>query len=67
MPAVSDGQIQKAKSVDILSYLRTHEPESLRKSKGGNNEYYLADHDSLKISNGRFHWFSQGDNVSSHT
>ena len=60
MPSVSDEQIQKAKSVDILAYLRTHEPESLRKSKGGNDEYYLAEHDSLKISNGRFHWFSRG-------
>ena len=60
MPAVSDEQVQEAKSVDILAYLRSHEPESLRKSKGGNNEYYLADHDCLKISNGRFHWFSQG-------
>ena len=60
MPPVSDEQIQKAKSVDILSYLRTHEPESLRKSKGSNDEYYLAEHDSLKISNGKFNWFSQG-------
>ena len=60
MPSVSSEQIQKAKSVDILAYLRVHEPQSLRKSKGGNNEYYLAEHDSLKISNGKFHWFSQG-------
>ena len=60
MPPVSEEQVQQAKSVDILAYLRIHESQSLRKSKGGNNEYYLADHDSLKISNGKFHWFSQG-------
>jgi hypothetical protein len=60
MPLVSDEQIRQAKEVDILAYLRAHEPESLRKSKGGNDEYYLAEHDSLKISNGKFHWFSRG-------
>ena len=59
MPAVTDEQIRRAKEVDILAYLRTHEPRSLRKSKGGNDEYYLAEHDSLKISNGKFHWFSR--------
>jgi len=60
MPSVSDEQIQRAKDVDLLAYLRIYEPQSLRKSKGGNGEYYLADHDSLKISNGRFYWFSRG-------
>jgi hypothetical protein len=60
MPTVTDEQIRRAKEVGILAYLRTHEPQSLRKSKGGNDEYYLAEHDSLKISNGKFHWFSRG-------
>jgi hypothetical protein len=58
--AVTSEQIQRAKQVDILAYLSAHEPKSLRKSKGSPNEYYLAEHDSLKISNGRFHWFSRG-------
>ena len=31
----------------------------MRKCKGIKNEYYLAEHDSLKISNGKFHWFSR--------
>ena len=60
MPQVSGDQIQRAKNVDILTYLLAHEPQSLRKSKGSANEYYLAEHDSLKISNGKFHWFSRG-------
>ena len=60
MPPVSDEQIRRAKSVDILAYLRSYEPQSLRKSKGVNDEYCLAEHDSLKISNGKFNWFSQG-------
>jgi len=60
MPSVSDEQIKRAKEVGILEYLRSHEPQSLRKSKGRSNEYYLAEYDSLKISNGKFHWFSRG-------
>ena len=60
MPTVSDEQIRLAREVDTLSYLRTYEPQSIRKSKGVRDEYYLAEHDSLKISNGKFHWFSRG-------
>ena len=59
MPTVSDEQVRLAKSVDTLAYLRKYEPQSLRKSKGAADEYYLAEHDSLKISNGKFHWFSR--------
>jgi len=58
MPQVSREQIDRAKSVDLLSYLQTYEPHSIRKS--GRNEYCLVEHDSLKISNGKFHWFSRG-------
>ena len=60
MPPISDEQIRRAREVDILAYLRAYEPQSLRKSRGNRDEYYLAEHDSLKISNGKFHWFSQG-------
>ena len=42
----------------MLSYLQANEPGNLKKS--GMNEYRLVDHDSLKISNGRWHWFSRG-------
>ena len=59
MPSVNDEQIRRARAVDVLAYLRSHEPQSLQKSNGANNEYYLAEHDSLKISNGKFHWFSR--------
>jgi len=57
MPPVSREQIDRAKSVDLLSYLQTYEPHSIRKS--GHNEYCLVEHDSLKISNGKFHWWSR--------
>ena len=55
---VTKEQIAQAKSIDLLSYLQANEPGNLKKS--GRNEYRLADHDSLKISNGRWHWFSRG-------
>lgn len=55
---LTDRQIEAARAVDLLTYLQTHEPHSIRKS--GANEYCLAEHDSLKISNGRWNWFSRG-------
>jgi len=53
MLRLSDEQILRARSIDLLTYLQTHEPRSVRKSHSG--EYYLAEHDSLKISNGKWY------------
>lgn len=58
MPQIPPEQIEQARNVDLLTYLQTHEPYSIRKS--GVNEYCLVEHDSLKISNGRWNWFSRG-------
>lgn len=58
MPGVSDEQIAAARSVDLLSYLQAHEPGSIKKD--GQGEYCLVEHDSLKISNGKWFWFSRG-------
>ena len=58
MPGLSDEQIQQARSVDLLAYLQSHEPQSIRKC--GADEYCLKEHDSLKISNGKWNWFSRG-------
>lgn len=57
MAAVTDEQIEKARSVDLLSYLQVNEPGNLRDCRNG--EYCLEDHDSLKISNGKWFWFSR--------
>ena len=53
MPRISDEQIIQARDIDLLTYLQSREPGSVRKS--GPNEYCLVEHDSLKISNGK--WF----------
>jgi len=58
MPGVTDAQIEAARSVDLLSYLQAHEPGNIRKS--GVGEYCLVEHDSLKISHGKWFWFSRG-------
>ena len=45
--------IEKARSVDLLTYLKIYEPYELMRC--GNNVYCTKSHDSLKTSNGK--WF----------
>jgi hypothetical protein len=56
MNYVSPQQIQAAKSVPLLDYLMSTEPENVRKV---GREYRLRDHNSLTVSNGKFHWHSR--------
>lgn len=58
MPGVTKEQIARAKAWDLLSYLQAFEPQELQ--KGGGMEYRTVAHDSLKISNGKWHWHSRG-------
>ncbi len=51
-------QIETARAIDILTYLRLYEPDNLKPF--GRNGYCLKDHDSLKISNGKWYWWSRG-------
>ena len=55
---VSPEEIEKARSVDLLSYLQACDPGELVHVSG--NTYCTRSHDSLKISNGAWMWFSQG-------
>ena len=50
--------IEQARQVDLLTYLRTFEPNELGHISG--NHYCTREHDSLKISNGKWYWFSRG-------
>ena len=50
--------IAEARKVDLLSYLRATDPHELVKCDG--NEYCTRTHDSLKISNGKWFWWSRG-------
>lgn len=58
MAGVSKEKIARAREIDLLSYLQSYEPDAIKKTAA--NEYCLIEHDSLKISNGKWHWFSRG-------
>lgn len=58
MPYINAEDIIAARQIDLLSYLQTYEPGELVKLPG--NNYCTREHDSLKISNGKWHWFSRG-------
>lgn len=58
MPYINPDVVLEAKQMDLLTYLRNYEPYELVKFSG--NTYTTRTHDSLKISNGKWMWWSQG-------
>lgn len=58
MPYIDPKIIEQVKEVDLLTYLRDNEPDELVRL--GANTYCTATHDSLKISNGKWYWWSRG-------
>ena len=54
---VTPEQIEKAKRIDLLTYLQSYEPGNLKKIS--HDTWCTKEHDSLKISNGKWHWFSR--------
>ena len=57
MPYISPEVVAEAKQMDLLTYLRNYEPEQLVHVTG--DTYCTKDHDSLKISNGKWCWWSR--------
>lgn len=57
MPYIASEDILRAKQMDILTYLQNYEPHELVHVSG--NTYCTREHDSLKISNGKWCWFSR--------
>ena len=51
-------RVEQAASVTLLDYLKSRDPVSLVDLGGGN--WCLKQHDSLKMSNGKWYWFSRG-------
>ena len=49
--------IEQARQIDLLSYLQRYEPSNLKRVAG--NVYCTREHDSLKISNGKWYWWSR--------
>jgi hypothetical protein len=58
MPYIAPEVILEAKKMDLLTYLQNYEPQEL--VHFGGNTYCTREHDSLKISNGKWYWFSRG-------
>ena len=58
MPYIAPEVITEAKRMDLLTYLSEYEPEEL--VKFSSNTYTTRTHDSLKISNGKWMWWSRG-------
>lgn len=50
--------IEKAREMDLLTYLKYYEPHELKRVS--RKVYSTRTHDSLKISNGRWMWWSRG-------
>ena len=57
MPYISPSVVQEVKRMDLLTYLKNYEPYELVHFSG--NTYTTRTHDSLKISNGKWMWWSQ--------
>lgn len=58
MAFYSPEQIALARETDLLTYLQYHEPTEL--IHDGSDSYHTRSHDSLKISNGLWCWWSRG-------
>ena len=58
MAGFTSKEIEHAREMDLLTYLRQNDPGNLIHISGG--EYCTREHDSLKISNGKWMWWSRG-------
>ena len=58
MEYISPRFLNEAKQMDLLTYLETYEPDELVCL--GKDNYCTRTHDSLKISNGMWMWWSRG-------
>ena len=55
---VSPEELKQARQCDLLTYLQATQPQELVKLQHG--VFCLRSHDSLKISNGKWYWWSRG-------
>lgn len=58
MPYISPEIVAEARQIDLLTYLKNYEPNEL--IEVCRNTYTTRTHDSLKISNGLWYWFTKG-------
>ena len=58
MPYIDPEVVAQAKRVDLLIYLQECDPEELVRMSA--STWCTREHDSLKISNGKWYWWSRG-------
>ena len=58
MTRISRKALERAREMDLLTYFMMFEPEELIRIS--NNNYTIREHRSLKISNGKWMWWSHG-------
>lgn len=58
MPYIPPQIVAEARQVDLLTYLKNYEPYEL--VEVCRNTYTTKSHDSIKISNGLWYWFTKG-------
>lgn len=58
MPYFTTEQIAKAREMDLLTYLKNYNPDELQYDS--RDTFCTRTHDSLKINNGLWYWFSRG-------
>lgn len=58
MPYIPPELVTQARQIDLLTYLKNYEPHEL--IEVCRNTYTTRSHDSLKISNGLWYWFTKG-------
>ena len=58
MRYIAAEDVAKAKEMELLTYLRNYEPQELVHVSG--STYCTREHNSLRISNGKWCWFSRG-------
>lgn len=58
MPYYTQEEIERAREMDLFTYLQRYDPGELVHVHG--KEYCTRTHDSLKISNGKWMWWSRG-------
>ena len=54
----SQEEVQQARQVDLLTYLKQNDPDELVRESS--RTFCTREHDSLKINNGKWYWFSRG-------
>ena len=57
-PYVTPVEIERARQIDLLTFLREKDPGQLIRVAG--QTYCTLEHDSLKINNGKWYWHSKG-------